>query len=476
MPHTPPPHSAPAHPQLPELLCPAGDMDRLDAALAYGADACYLGGTSLSLRAGTGGFTAAALSEACTRAHARNASIYFTLNILPHQTHLPDVAATLDMLAHSAVDGIIIADPGVLRMARRMAPHKPIHLSTQANTANSEAVGFWHDLGISRVNLARELNAPTMRQLVRAFPDMEFEVFVHGAMCLALSGRCLLSAWLNGRPANLGECTHPCRFEYRGVSAADSGSSDESDCSGDSGDSGGCSGHNAYGRSGGIVPLAAGNTAHGPCMENTTIPPLAVEEKTRSGAVMWEITRQEPYSAFWAPEDLCLVKYIPWFVRTGIASLKIEGRMKTPGYVAHVADTYRTALNDVAAGRFRPHLYLHELQNTASRNLGTGFFLPGGRRRSLPPLPAGERRPIVAQVRERLADDAWRIAVRSPWDDDRPVQLMLPGLRRPEISPGAYAFENHRGEACQRLHPGTEALLRCADPAMAELEPGLFIR
>ncbi|GFM36786.1 peptidase U32 family protein [Desulfovibrio psychrotolerans] len=483
MPHTPPPHSAPAHPQLPELLCPAGDMDRLDAALAYGADACYLGGTSLSLRAGTGGFNAAALSEACTKAHARNASIYFTLNILPHQTHLPDVAATLDMLAHSAVDGIIIADPGVLRMARRIAPHKPVHLSTQANTANSEAVGFWHDLGISRVNLARELNAPTMRQLVRAFPDMEFEVFVHGAMCLALSGRCLLSAWLNGRPANLGECTHPCRFEYRGVSAANSG------YSGGSGGSGGCSSHGGHGNSGYSGAFPTGNTVenaqgilHSSCMATTgiptatAIPPLAVEEKTRSGAAMWEITREEPYSAFWAPEDLCLVKYLPWFVRTGIASLKIEGRMKTPGYVAHVADTYRTALNDVAAGRFRPHLYLHELQNTASRNLGTGFFLPGGRRRSLPPLPAGERRPIVAQVRERLADDAWRIAVRSPWDDDRPVQLMLPGLRRPEISPGTYAFENHRGEACHRLNPGTEALLRCTDPAMSELEPGLFIR
>lgn len=421
---------------LPELLCPAGDMDRLDAALVYGADACYLGGTSLSLRAGTGGFDWDTLAIACRKAHARGASIYYTLNVLPHETHLSGIAASLERLAESDVDALIIADPGVLRMARRIAPNKPIHLSTQANTANSEAVGFWHDLGIGRVNLARELGARAMRDLVRAYPTMEFEVFVHGAMCLALSGRCLLSAWLNKRPANLGECTHPCRFEYRATDL-----------------SGRC---------------------HDCSPEDVPVPRIGVKEKTRSDAgTMWEITREEPYSAFWAPEDLCLVKYMPWFVRTGIRSLKIEGRMKTPSYVAHITDAYRTALDDVANGCFQPERYLHELRNTASRNLSTGFFLPNGKRISLPPLPAEERTPIVAQVREQISETAWSVAVRSPWQAERDVCIMQPGLRRPMLPAGSYALENHKGEATQQLHPGMNGVLRCEAP---ELATGLFLR
>lgn len=413
-------------------------MDRLDAALTYGANACYLGGKSLSLRAGTGGFDWNELRVACDKAHARGASIYYTLNVLPHETHLTGIAASLERLAESDVDGLIIADPGVLRMARRYAPGKSIHLSTQANTANSEAVGFWYDLGIRRVNLARELSARAMRELVTSFPDMEFEVFVHGAMCLALSGRCLLSAWLNRRPANLGECTHPCRFEYRATEL-----------------------------SGRCHDCSDGETEH---MGNMR---LGVEEKTRDEGTMWEVTREEPYSALWSPEDLCLVKYMPWFVRTGIASLKIEGRMKTPSYVAHVADAYRTALDDVAAGKFRPEAYLFELRNTASRNLSTGFFLPDGNRISLPPLPPEKRLPIVARIEEQLGEDSWRIAVRSPWKQERRIQVMQPGLRRPELAAGTYRFENHKGESCDQLHPGTAAILRCDSNA---LEPGLFLR
>ncbi len=423
--------NSPRSRSLPELLCPAGDMDRLEAALTYGADACYLGGSTLSLRAGTQGFDSAALAQACTTAHARGAAIYYTLNILPHETHLAAVAATLEHLAASDVDGIIIADPGVLRMARRYAPEKTIHLSTQANTANSEAVGFWHDMGVRRVNLARELDARAIRHLARTYPDMELEVFVHGAMCLALSGRCLLSAWLNRRPANLGECTHPCRFEYR-----------------------------------------ATNAACAPCPpHNDSL--LCVEEKTRNDGSMWEITREEPYSAFWAPEDLCLVRYVPWFIRTGIASLKVEGRMKTPGYVAHVTDVYRTALNEAAAGTFRPQVYLAELLNTASRPLTTGFFLPAGRRAAQQPLSAQQRRPIVAQVCERLGDSAWRVAVRSPWTADRSIQIMLPGLRRPELDHQHYQLENHRGETGGTVHPGMDAILRCESPL---LQTGIFLR
>ena len=408
--------------KLPELLCPAGDMDRLDSALLYGADACYLGGKKHSLRASSGGFDWEELEVACAKAHAKDASIYYTLNILPHEKHLAGVEESLERLAESSVDGLIIADPGVLRMARRIAPNKAIHLSTQANTSNSEAVGFWHDLGIERVNVARELGAHAISNLTKAYPAMEFEVFVHGAMCLALSGRCLLSSWMSQRPANLGKCTHPCRFEYKGLEVQDMR--------------------------------------------------LTVEEGMREGPT-WDVTHEGPHSAFWAPEDLCLVKYMRWFYQNNVASLKIEGRMKTPSYVAHVVDVYRTAIDDVAAKRFRYDEYIRELQNTASRNLSTGFFLPKGHRKSVPPLPKKDCTPIVAKIVQKEDETKWQIAVRSPFRADRPVQVMVPGLKRPVLPVGAFQLENHRGEAVDVVHPGMFGFIRCESEHFAE---GLFLR
>lgn len=409
--------------QLPELLCPAGNMARLDTALTYGADACYLGGKSMSLRASTAGFDWDELEIACQKAHTRNAKIYYTINVLPQEKHLSAVAESLEKLASSAVDGLIIADPGILRMARRYAPQKEVHLSTQANTANSEAVGFWYDLGIRRVNVAREVGKEGLLALRKAFPDMELEVFAHGAMCLALSGRCLLSSWLNQRPANLGECTHPCRFEYKGI---------------------------------GIENIA-----------------LTVEEGSRNEEPMWQVTEEEGYSSFWAPHDLCLVQYTPWFVQNGIASLKIEGRMKTPGYVAHVTDVYRTALNDVANGKNQTEHYIAELRNTASRKLSTGFFLPEKKRTTIDPMKNDERRPIVAQVLEKLTETSWRVAVRSIWDSNNAVQIMMPGLKRPTLTAGSYSVENHKGEHAQILHSGTEAVLHCESN---EIAPNYFLR
>lgn len=406
-------------------------MARLETALLYGADACYLGGTALSLRAGTSGFTWDELATACRKAHARNAKIYFALNVLPQQQHLADITACLERLAESEVDGLIVADPGVIRMARRIAPHKELHLSTQANTANSEAVNFWYDMGIRRVNVARELGAKAIRKLQQACPDMALEVFVHGAMCLAISGRCMLSSWLNKRPANLGECTHPCRFEYKSTA-----------------------------------------------VENLA---LHVEERMRPDETMWEITEEGEYSRFWAPDDLCLIKYMHWFAANGVASVKIEGRMKTPSYVAHVVDAYRTALDDITAGRYRYPDYLAELQNTASRRLCTGFFLPSGSRTTWDMLPQEARRPIVAQLQEQLSADTWRIAVRSGWDAAADAEIMLPGMRRPLLPAHSYCLENQRGERVSTVHPGTTGTLhidsnKVDETLAAELQKGIFLR
>ena len=344
-------------PHLPELLAPAGDREQLDAALRYGADAVYLGGPALNLRAGTRGFTGDALISAVRDAHARNAAVYYCLNVLPREEHLPAIIDELERLPDAGVDALIVADPGVVLLARRHCPSLPLHLSTQANTANSAAVAFWRDMGVTRVNLARELDMRTMRRLVESSPGMEFEAFVHGAQCLALSGRCLLSAWLNNRSANLGACTHPCRFEYKGVA-------------------------------------------------------LAVEEKTRPGEVAWEVVEDGPFhSSFWAPQDLCLVRYAHWFARVGMAALKVEGRMKSGGYVAQVVDVYRTAIDDVARRTSRGDDYIFELLNCASRPLTTGFFLGGGRRchRGLP--HDAVRHPLVARVEEPAGDGACLLSV-----------------------------------------------------------------
>ncbi|MGE4298308.1 MAG: peptidase U32 family protein [Desulfovibrionaceae bacterium] len=447
-------------PPRPELLAPAGDPARLDAAITYRAHAVYLGGAALNLRAGSTGFTWDTLPPALAKARAHGVRVYYTLNALPRDAHLPAVEDALERLAamgSNGPDALIIADPGVLRLAQRLAPRLPIHLSTQANTANAEAARFWADQGVARVNLAREMDAPAIRALRHALPGLELEIFVHGAMCMAVSGRCLLSAWLNQRSANLGACTHPCRFDYRPdptAHAMPDAMAQPAPTTGDRANDGGAAADDG----GGAFTDAAG---------------LFLEERTRPGEAAWELRESEGFSHILAADDLCLVRHLAWFVRQGVAGIKIEGRTKSPGYVAQVVDVYRTALDDLAAKTFRPADYVWELRNAATRRLSTGFFLPHGRRCHVDPLPDAEKTPLVAFVRERLADDAWRVAVRGRWDAGQAVCVMQPGLRRPVLAPGGYALENADGDRLALAHPGVEAILRTPHPA---LRPGLFIR
>ncbi len=406
----------------PELLCPAGDMEQLEAAILYGADAVYLSGKEFNLRAGSQGFDEHTLPKALKLAHNAGVHVYYCLNALPRQHDLRALETVLERLSSMSnqPDALIVADPGVISLARKRCPHMPLHLSTQANTTNALSAAFWKDQGVCRVNLARELDLTGIKAIARRCPDVELEVFVHGAMCLAVSGQCLLSAWLNARPANLGRCTHPCRFEYRAIS-------------------------------------------------------LGVEEKTRPGSLLWEALREAPgYSTLWAPEDLCLIKYVRWFAKNGIRALKIEGRMKSGGYTAHVVDAYRTALD--ALGR-KPSLahkeYLAELANTASRPMGTGFFLPGGKR-ALYPMPACEqRKPVIAKILEKQKPGVWSVHVRSRWDARKPIEIMAPGMHRPVLAPDAYTLENHRGERRLELHPGLIATLYAENTF---LMPGLYLR
>lgn len=408
----------------PELLAPAGNQEKLETALAYGADAVYLGGPALNLRAPGAGFSWDGVPAAVAQAHGSGAKAYVCLNAFPDQERMGQVADALervaDMRGASSPDALIIADPGVLALTRRRLPDMPIHLSTQANTANAASAAFWHEMGVSRVNVARELSlrgmAGMLRELRGSGCSVELEMFAHGAQCMALSGRCMLSAHLNDRSANLGLCTHPCRFKYR-----------------------------------------------------TTA--VRLEEAQRPGHDTWEAVEDAEYTALFATEDLCLVKFVPWAARVGMAALKIEGRMKSGGYLAHAVDAYATALADLRSRRFRAGEYLREVANTASRVLGTGQFLPGGRRIAYP-LP-GAPRPVVARVVRRLDDDAWELSIRHTFDAARSFHVMRPGLERPEVMAGDYMLEKPGGERLDVAHSGVTAVLRTQSEDIAE---HLFLR
>ena len=411
--------------RLPELLVPAGGREQLESAILYGADAVYMGGPELSLRTACEGFSGEELGLAVADAHTAGVRVYYCLNAMPYDAQLPAVEAVLERLPGMGVDGLIAADPGVIWLAKKHCPSVPLHLSTQAHSVNGAAVAFWREAGVERINLARELGFKQIRALAEAFPGVDFEVFVHGAMCLALSGHCLLSAWVNNRPANQGRCTQPCRFEYRGLS-------------------------------------------------------LLVEEQKRSGEALWEIREGEAFSGFWAPQDLCLLRYVGCLADLGVRALKLEGRTKSGGYVAQIADVYRTALDrharreaggpDCGKVEISTAALLEELFHTASRPLSTGFFLP---RRRVEAPPAGLLpRPVVARLAEPEGD-GWRVRVRSPWSSDREASVLVPGMRRPALLPGAYRLENHRGERVDLLHPGMEGVLHCEIDGLGK---GLYVR
>lgn len=421
---------------LPELLVPAGNPKKLRSALLYGANAVYLGGSTFNLRAAADGFDKNELAEAVRDAEAASAKVYYCLNSLPQQKDIAALPAQIEEAAQCGVHAFIIADPGVLRLARRYAPSIPVHLSTQANNTNSEAVNFWLEQGISRVNLARELTHEDIGEIRRACPGAELEVFVQGAICLAVSGQCLLSAWLNQRPANAGRCTQPCRFEYRAIAAE---------------------GFN------GVTPT------------------LRVDERTRPGEELWSIHEGESYSSFWAPHDLCLLPWLPWFLSREITAIKVEGRTKSSAYVAHMADVYSSALQELATtgpDNFDPEPYLLELLYISSRPLGSGFFMGDNRRilsEELYDKLGGKipQRPVIARVLENTGSGRWSIEAQGNWEENEEAELMLPGLKRPRLRPNSYTLLNHKNEAHTRAACGTLATLLCDEP---EIKPGIFIR
>ena len=298
----------------PELLAPAGTMEKLQMALAYGADAAYLGGTQFGLRAFGGNFTNDEIRAAVQLAHGMGRKVYLTVNVFPHNDDLVALPDYLRFLAEAEGDAVLVADLGVFMCAREVAPTLPVHISTQANNVNWRTVRAWQELGAERVVLARELSREEIRE-IRRQTDVELELFVHGAMCISYSGRCLLSSYFTGRDANRGGCAQSCRWQYALVEAS---------------------------RPGEYYPIA---------------------EDERGTYIM-------------NSKDLCLLPYLDEVVASGIDSLKIEGRMKSVHYVASVVKAYRMALDAACAGtpyEVREE-WIEELGKVSHRAYTTGFF------------------------------------------------------------------------------------------------------
>ncbi|MFQ5965342.1 MAG: U32 family peptidase [Candidatus Scalinduaceae bacterium] len=299
----------------PELIAPAGDMNKLKTAIEYGADAVYAGGNEFNLRNAASNLTLKDIEAATDYVHTRDKKIYITLNIFAHNYHIPKIEQYLKELANYPVDAMIVSDPGVLTIVKDIMPEMPIHLSTQANCTNYKSANFWHKQGIKRIVLARELSLDEI-SLISSDSACETEVFVHGAMCISYSGRCYLSSYMAGRGANLGDCAQSCRWKYS-----------------------------------------------------------IVEEKRPDE--FFKVFEDGEFTSIMSSRDLCMIQHIPELISTGVSAWKIEGRMKSQYYVAAVTRIYREAIDTFFKnGDYEYHdKWLEELRKISNREYNTGFFL-----------------------------------------------------------------------------------------------------
>ena len=302
----------------PELLIPASSLEVLKTAVMFGADAVYIGGEAFGLRAKAKNFSKEEMKEGIEFAHAHGVHVHVTANILAHNYDLEGAAEYFKELKEMKPDALIVADPGMFTLAREICPEIDIHVSTQANNTNYQTFRFWYKQGAKRVVTARELSLAEIKEIRANIPeDMEIESFIHGAMCISYSGRCLLSNYFTGRDANQGACTHPCRWKY------------------------------------------------------------AIVEETRPGEYM-PVYENERGTYIFNSKDLCMIEHIPEMIDAGIDSMKIEGRMKTALYVATVARTYRKAIDDYLESeeKYRANMewYKAEISKCTYRQFTTGFY------------------------------------------------------------------------------------------------------
>ena len=349
----------------PELLLPAGSLAKMRAAYDFGADAVYAGQPRYSLRARNNEFKLEQIGMGIAEAHARGKKFFVTSNLLPHndkvRTYLRDIEPVIAM----GPDALIMADPGLIMMVREKWPEVAIHLSVQANTVNFMAVKFWQKVGVTRIILSRELSLDEIAKIRQECPDMELEVFVHGALCIAYSGRCLLSGYFNRRDPNQGTCTNACRWNYATQGTATDPNTGEAIAQPMEGDFDFAKAqedeHSAF--------AACGGGARHPLADQVYL----LEEKERPGQLM-PIMEDEHGTYIMNSKDLRAVEHVERLVKIGVDSLKIEGRTKSQYYVSRTAQVYRRAIDDAAAGRpFNPAL-ITELEGLANRGYTAGFL------------------------------------------------------------------------------------------------------
>ncbi len=362
-----------------ELLVPAGSLEVFRVAVLYGADAVYIGGEAFGLRAKAKNFSFEDMKEAVEFAHERGVRVYVTANILAHNDDLDEVESYFKELGEVGVDALIISDPGVFMIAKRVLPNMELHVSTQANNTNYGTYRFWHDLGAKRVVAARELSLKELKRIRAEIPDeMEIEAFVHGAMCISYSGRCLLSNFLTGRDANQGACTHPCRWKY------------------------------------------------------------SLMEETRPGEY-FPVEETERGTFIFNSKDLCMIEHIPELVEAGIDSFKIEGRMKTALYVATVARTYRKALDDYAKGRevYEANLpwYREEIAKCTYREYTTGFFFgkPGADAQIYDSNTYVKNYTYLGLIGEDVRDGLYPFEQRNKFSVGDAIEIMKPNGENLEV-------------------------------------------
>lgn len=395
-----------------ELLAPAGNMEKLKMAFHYGADAVFLGGKMFNLRAGSHNFSDAELEEAVDYAHNMSKKVYVTLNIIPHNEELEGLPKYIKYLEKIGIDGVIVADLGVFQLVKENS-NIPISVSTQASNTNWRSVKMWKDMGAKRVVLAREISIENIAEIRRKVPDIEIEVFVHGAMCMSISGRCLLSNYMTGRDANRGDCAQSCRWKY------------------------------------------------------------SIVEETRPGEYM-PVYEDERGTYIFNSKDLCTIEFIDKILDLGVDSLKIEGRMKGIYYVSNVVKVYSDAVNSYYNGDYKfNHNWLKELETVSHRLYTPGFYFgrPGGEAHNYNDRNSySQSHQLVAKVEEKLPENEYLLAVRNRIEIGEELEIVSPQREPKKIVLPKMILLNRKGEEdVEAANPNSFVKIKLDEP-MEEMD------
>jgi putative protease len=424
----------------PELLSPAGTLKNMRYAFAYGADAVYAGQPRYSLRVRNNEFSKeTVLGQGIEEAHAAGKLFFLASNIAPHNNKLKTYLRDLQPIIEMGPDALIMSDPGLIMMVREHWPQVPIHLSVQSNVVNYASVKFWQTIGLTRIILSRELSLKEIAQIREQCPDIELEVFVHGALCIAYSGRCLLSGYLAHRDSNQGACTNTCRWKYNAYEARETSTGD-------------------------VVPVAVPDAAS-PAIEPQTLPIALLEEESRPGELM-PTFEDEHGTYIMNSRDLRAIQHVHTLASIGIDSLKIEGRTKSAYYTARTTQVYHRAIEDAAEGRPFDKGMMDELEGLSNRGYTEGFYRrhpPGDYQNYERGMSKSDRQQVVGEVQD-INDNWLSIAVKNRFGTGDLMELVTPS--------GNLSFQltdltSHDGKPTD-VAPGSGHVVKIPIPAEAD--------